>query len=123
MGIRDTGWELFMDALRSDLVDIQGGTTGEGVHCGVMAGTVYDVLVSYAGLDLSGEVPSLAPELPGHWKGLEFRFTFRGNAFLVSIAGQQVKITRENRGKNQIKFHICGKEFELSGGKSLSLSL
>ena len=123
MGMRDTGWELYMDALRSDLVDIQGGTTGEGVHCGVMAGTVYDVLVSYAGLDLSGHIPSLAPELPGHWKGLEFRFTYRGKSFLVSITGQQVKITGENMGRDQIKFHIYGKEVELSGGKSLSLSL
>ncbi|MEA3463379.1 MAG: beta-phosphoglucomutase family hydrolase, partial [Bacteroidota bacterium] len=77
MGMSDTGWELYMDALRSDLVDIQGGTTGEGVHCGVMAGTVYDVLVSYAGLNLNRDVPVLAPRLPGHWKGLEFRFTFR----------------------------------------------
>ncbi|MCK4991335.1 MAG: glycoside hydrolase family 65 protein, partial [Bacteroidales bacterium] len=36
LGMSDRGWELFMDALRSDLVDIQGGTTGEGIHCGVM---------------------------------------------------------------------------------------
>lgn len=123
MGMKDTAWELYMDALRSDLVDIQGGTTGEGVHCGVMAGTVYDVLVSFAGLDLSGEVPSLSPELPGHWKGLDFRFSYRGKSFLVSITGQQVKITGENMGKDRIKFHICGKEVELSGEKSLSLPL
>lgn len=123
MGMKDTAWELYMDALRSDLVDIQGGTTGEGVHCGVMAGTVYDVLVSFAGLDLSGEVPSLSPELPGHWKGLDFRFSYRGKSFLVSITGQQVKITGENMGKDRIKFHIYGKEVELSGEKSLSLPL
>jgi trehalose/maltose hydrolase-like predicted phosphorylase len=30
MEMLDRGWELYMDALRSDLVDIQGGTTGEG---------------------------------------------------------------------------------------------
>ena len=123
MGMSDTGWELYMDALRSDLVDIQGGTTGEGVHCGVMAGTVYDVLVSYAGLDLSGEVPSLAPELPGHWKGLEFRFTYRGKSFLVSITGQHIKITGENMEKDQIKFHLYGNKVELSEGKTLSISL
>ncbi len=123
MGMTDTGWELYMDALRSDLVDIQGGTTGEGVHLGVMAGTVYDVLVSYAGLNLNGEVPSLAPKLPGHWKGLKFSFAFRGKSFLVSITGKQIKISGENMGKDQIKFHLCGKEVELSAGKTLTLTL
>ncbi len=55
MGMTEMGWNLYLDALRSDLVDIQGGTTGEGIHCGVMAGTVYEVISTYAGLDLGGE--------------------------------------------------------------------
>ena len=119
MGMSDSGWELFMDALRSDLVDIQGGTTGEGVHCGVMAGTVYDVLVSFAGLNLNGDIPVLNPKLPGHWKGLDFRFTYRGKTILVSISGQQIKISGNNMGKDQIKFHLYGEELTLSEGKSL----
>jgi trehalose/maltose hydrolase-like predicted phosphorylase len=123
MGMSDSAWELFMDALRSDLVDIQGGTTGEGVHCGVMAGTVYDVLVSFAGLNLSGDVPVLNPKLPGHWKGLDFRFTYRGNTYLVSISGQQIKISCKNMGKDQIKFHLCGEELTLSEGKSLAATI
>jgi len=123
MGMIDTGWELYMDALRSDLVDIQGGTTGEGVHCGVMAGTVYDVLVSYAGLNLTGDIPVLDPKLPGHWKGLDFRFTFRGKTFFVSISGQQIKISGENMEKDQIIFNLCGKEVELSDGETVSMNI
>jgi trehalose/maltose hydrolase-like predicted phosphorylase len=123
MGMPDKGWELFMDALRSDLVDIQGGTTGEGIHCGVMAGTVYDVLVSYAGLNLRGDAPALDPKLPGHWKGLDFRFNFRGKTYFVSISGQQIKISGENMGKDQIKFHLCGEEVVLSDGKTVSAAI
>lgn len=119
LGMKERGWELFMDALRSDLVDIQGGTTGEGIHCGVMAGTVYDVLVSYAGLDLHGDIPELNPRLPAHWKGLEFRFTFRGMVIFVSISGQQVKISGENVGRDHIKFHLCGKELMLTDGQEV----
>ena len=119
----DRGWELFMDALRSDLVDIQGGTTGEGIHCGVMAGTVYDVLVSFAGLNLSGDVPELNPKLPEHWKGLDFRFTFRGKTYLVSISGQQIKISGKNMGKDQIKFHLYGEEQTLSEGKPVTATI
>ncbi len=120
-GMIESGWELYKDALRSDLVDIQGGTTGEGIHSGVMAGTVYDVLVSYAGLDLRGDVPKLNPQLPGHWKGLDFRFSFKGKIFFVSINGPQIKISGKNMGKEKIKVHLCGKETEMSEGKAVSM--
>jgi len=123
LGMSESGWELFMDALRSDLVDIQGGTTGEGIHCGVMAGTVYDVLVSFAGLNLSDEVPMLNPKLPEHWKGLDFRFTYRGKTCFVSISNQQIKISGENMGKEEIKFHLCGEEQTLAEGKSVTATI
>jgi len=123
IGMGDRAWELYMEALRSDLVDIQGGTTGEGIHCGVMAGTVYDVLVSFAGLDLSGEIPALDPNLPGHWKGLQFRFTYRGKGILVSISGKQIKISGENMGKDQIKFHLYGEELCLSGENEVTAQI
>jgi beta-phosphoglucomutase family hydrolase len=112
-GMRETGWELYMEALRSELVDIQGGTTGEGIHCGVMAGTVYDVMSTYAGLDLRGEVPALNPQLPAHWKGLDFKFRFRDTYYQVSILGKEIKISANNGGKDKIKVHLCGKEIEL----------
>ena len=111
----DTGWELYMDALRSDLVDIQGGTTGEGIHCGVMAGTVYDAMATFAGLDLSGDVPSLQPVLPAHWKGLEFRLTFKGTDFQVSIDHNNIQIQGKNRDQLKIKVHLCGEELQLQG--------
>ncbi len=112
-GMLNEGWELYMEALRSDLVDIQGGTTGEGIHCGVMAGTVYDVIRTYAGLNLNGEIPELSPKLPPHWKGLDFRFNYRGTHFQVSISGKKIKISGKNAGKDKIKVHLCGNKIEL----------
>ncbi|MCK5137477.1 MAG: beta-phosphoglucomutase family hydrolase [Bacteroidales bacterium] len=123
MGLHDTGWGLYMDALRSDLVDIQGGTTGEGIHAGVMAGTVYDVISTFAGLNLRGDVPELNPSLPVHWKGLEFKFSFRGCHYKVKISGNEVKISGKNAGKEKIKVHLCGKEIELSQDEPVSVKL
>ena len=37
---RRRSWELFLQALNSDIADIQGGTTHEGIHLGSMAGTL-----------------------------------------------------------------------------------
>jgi len=123
IGMKDTGWELYMDSLRSDLVDIQGGTTGEGIHCGVMAGTVFDALASFAGMDLRGEIPVFEPRLPEHWEALEFQLNYRGTTFFVFADNKQIKISRENSGKEKIKFHICGTEMELAAGESCTLAL
>src|SRR5260370_25702674 len=41
-------WERFLAALDSDVGDVQGGTTKEGIHMGVMAGTLDLVQRSYA---------------------------------------------------------------------------
>lgn len=122
-GLHDIGWGLYLDALRSDLVDIQGGTTGEGIHCGVMAGTVYDVISTYAGLSLKGTVPELNPSLPGHWKGLDFKFNFRGTFFTVSVSESSLKISGKNAGKDKIKVHLCGNEIELSQDEPVSVAL
>lgn len=114
MGRKVAGWELYMDALRSDLVDIQGGTTGEGIHCGVMAGTVFEVISTYGGLDLSGELPSISPSLPGHWTSLQYCFSHRGSDFRVEVTGSEVKIYLQKAEKKKIKVHLCENEIELS---------
>ncbi|HEY7127852.1 MAG TPA: trehalose-phosphatase [Ktedonobacterales bacterium] len=44
-----TSWERFMVALESDIRDVQGGTTAEGIHMGVMAGTLDLMQRSYLG--------------------------------------------------------------------------
>jgi alpha,alpha-trehalase len=47
---------VFQEALLSDVVDIQGGTTPEGVHLGLMAGTVDVRQRCDTGLELRGDV-------------------------------------------------------------------
>jgi len=120
MGLRETGWGLFMDALRSDLVDIQGGTTGEGIHCGVMAGTVYDVMAVFGGMDLRGDKPALVPSLPGHWKSLKFNFLFKGVGYHVRISQREIKISVKSSGKEKIKVHLCGTDFEVTQDEPVS---
>jgi beta-phosphoglucomutase family hydrolase len=117
-GIKDLGWNLYMEALESDLVDIQGGTTGEGVHCGVMAGTVYDALVSFGGLNLFGETPGLCPSLPGGWKMLQFNFVYRDIKYDITITESELKIISKSGNNNKIKVHICGEELSLEDGVS-----
>ncbi len=117
----DLGWKLFMEALESDYVDIQGGTTGEGIHCGVMAGTSYTVLNTFAGLDLSNDYPGLCPNLPSHWEGLKFNFSFRKTDYQVSISNKNIEIIGKNDTKKKIKIHICGQIHDLPNNKSVEI--
>ena len=61
---RSHAWGMFCAALESDVADVQGGTTPEGIHLGAMAGTVDIVLRHYAGIDTTAEVIAFYPRLP-----------------------------------------------------------
>ncbi|MEV0636645.1 glycosyl hydrolase family 65 protein [Streptomyces sp. NPDC050619] len=48
---RAEAWRFCLDALRGDIADLQGGTTGEGIHLGAMAGTLDLVQRGLTGLE------------------------------------------------------------------------
>lgn len=85
-------WDLYQDALSSDFNDIQGGTTGEGIHAGVMAGTLLIALNTFAGLNYRGEHLSLNPNLPAAWRSISFSLTFKGVKFHFEIEHKQIRI-------------------------------
>src|SRR5260370_6065572 len=73
----ESSWDRFLVALRSDVDDIQGGTTKEGIHLGVMAGTLGLVQRYYAGAQVRDGALYFDPRLPGGLGGLSFRMQFR----------------------------------------------
>ena len=58
----ESSWERFLVALRSDAEDIQGGTTHEGIHMGVMAGTVDLMQRAYPGTEIRDGVLHFQPQ-------------------------------------------------------------
>jgi len=92
IGDNALSWELYQDALSSDFNDIQGGTTGEGIHAGVMAGTLLIALNTFAGLNYRGEQLSLNPNLPAAWKKISFGITFKSVKYLFEIDHKQIRI-------------------------------
>ncbi|MFB9392469.1 glycoside hydrolase family 65 protein [Streptomyces coeruleoprunus] len=84
---RAEAWTFCQEALEADIADLHGGTTGEGIHLGAMAGTLDLVQRGLTGLDTRGGVlrldPVPLPELSeydftlryhGHW-GVRLRMT------------------------------------------------
>ncbi|MCX6234273.1 MAG: beta-phosphoglucomutase family hydrolase [Bacteroidetes bacterium] len=117
LGDKKLSWSLYSDALTSDYNDIQGGTTGEGIHAGVMTGTVWLAISSYAGLNLRSEMVKFNPNLPDHWRSVEFKFTFKEKNYhcIVSKLGVNVKV--DGPVGHQIKIGLADKSFTVKSGE------
>jgi len=87
-----SSWERFLVALRSDADDIQGGTTKEGIHVGVMAGTLHVMQRYYAGTHVRDDVLYFDPRLPGQLDGLSFPIQFRDTPIHVTVTGEQLTL-------------------------------
>ena len=85
-------WNLYKDALTSDYNDIQGGTTAEGIHAGVMAGTIMIAISTFAGVDLRGDIIKIKPSMPKHWKEIEFSLMFKNVDYKFKIKDSSVEI-------------------------------
>jgi trehalose/maltose hydrolase-like predicted phosphorylase len=88
----ESSWERFLIALRSDADDVQGGTTKEGIHVGVMAGTLDVMQRYYAGTHVRGDVLYFDPRLPGQLDGLSFPIQFRDTPILVTVTREQLTL-------------------------------
>ena len=73
---RRRSWHLFLEALDSDVADVQGGTTPESVHLGAMAGTVDLLVRGFTGLETRGGSLGLDPYLPDAVADLRFRVRY-----------------------------------------------
>ncbi|MFX1255233.1 MAG: HAD-IA family hydrolase [Promethearchaeota archaeon] len=117
IGDKKLSYKLYIEAIKSDYVDIQGGTTGEGIHTGVMAGTVLLALYSYAGLDLRAEKIRINPCLPDHWRKMIFNIDFKGDTYYFEITTGSVKVRVTNTKKTKIKLVVYNDEIIMNTGK------
>ncbi len=108
---------MYKEALTSDYNDIQGGTTAEGIHTGVMAGTVMIALTSYAGIDLRGELIKTQPNLPDHWKEMEFSLTFKNISYHFIINHNYVKIATSA----DTELIVFGKKYQITKDENIEL--
>lgn len=115
----DLSWELYQEALGSDYIDIQGGTTGEGIHTGVMASTVMVTLTNYAGLNLHQDILQLNPQLPKHWNQIEFKTTFREVNYKFMITKSNIQVIADQ----DVILKVLEKEVSLIANKKETINV
>ena len=95
----ESSWNRFLVALRSDAEDVQGGTTKEGIHMGVMAGTLDLMQRNYAGTHVYDGVLHFNPQLPSRLDSLSFSMQFRETPIQVTLTGDHLTLAVPPRGR------------------------
>jgi trehalose/maltose hydrolase-like predicted phosphorylase len=113
----ESSWERLLVALRSDAEDIQGGTTKEGIHMGVMAGTLDLVQRSYAGTYISDGVLCFDPRLPNRLASLSFSMQFRETPIQLTLTRDRLTLAlHAEGGSRSVRVAVRGDVRKLSVG-------
>jgi trehalose/maltose hydrolase-like predicted phosphorylase len=121
---RRRAWGYLVDALDSDLADAQGGTTGEGIHLGAMAGTVDLLVRGFTGLETRGDALSLDPYLPDALTDLRFRLRYRHHPEVeVAVGHDSVRIGGSPDRATVLPVRVRDDEFSVDPRGSLDVTL
>jgi trehalose/maltose hydrolase-like predicted phosphorylase len=120
----ESSWERFIVALHSDVGDMQGGTTPEGIHTGVMAGTLDLVQRIYLGTEVREGVVFFEPRLRERLDGLSLLMQFHGTPIRVRIEGNELTVEALTEGFSEpVKIGVGDDVRELTAGERCKFPL
>jgi trehalose/maltose hydrolase-like predicted phosphorylase len=112
-------WRFFTEALASDVHDVQGGTTAEGIHLGAMAGTVDLAQRCYTGLETREDVLWLDPSLPEELDGLGFDVRYRGHwGVNLHLTRRRLRVQVAASDAAPVRIGVKGEVVELVPGST-----
>ena len=117
---RDRAMDFFRQALKSDVSDIQGGTTSEGVHLAAMAGSVDLMQRCFTGMETRSNRIILSPYWPENLGVLAFPIRYRGLHLHLRVSGKGVIISvdpREATASVEVECH--GRVVQLMPGTTV----
>ncbi len=119
----EAAWERFQHALSSDLDDVQGGTTAEGIHLGAMAGTVDLVQRCFTGLDIRDGCLHLDPALSTHIREMHLRLTYKHTWLDLTVNHRTLRVAVEETMAPAVPVCVAGICRALEPGESYTFAL
>lgn len=116
-------WEFFIRALETDVADLQGGTTAEGIHLGAMAGTLDLVQRCFSGIEVRQNVLYINPNFPPQLESLKSHIHFRGNSFDLFLKSNILKIDIRKNSLESSGLCINGNLYPIKHGEQISIDL
>ena len=124
LGMTRVSSRWYDEVLAADIHDIQGGTTPEGIHAGIMGGSLDIAVRAFAGLHIGEQAIKINPSLPSCWKSLAFRLKTNGNWIQARVARDKISIGVEKQKKaEQVRFDIKGKQMFIWPGQKITVNL
>ena len=99
-------WRWFQEVLKSDIYDIQRGPTSEGIHTGVMGGSLDIVFRRFAGIQILEDKIKINPHLPQIWSKIEFKFCFRKKWFKFSLGRDSLCIFIQDSKSRTLEYPV-----------------
>ncbi|GAY13514.1 trehalose-phosphatase [Mycobacterium sp. shizuoka-1] len=118
-GDRERAMRYFQQVLMSDVADIQGGTTAEGIHIAAMAGSIDLLQRCFTGLETRADRLILSPMWPESLGALRLPIYYRGYRLHLTIHGRTAEISVDPTDHPAIEIECRGKVARLTPGSSL----
>jgi trehalose/maltose hydrolase-like predicted phosphorylase len=125
LGQKQKAWQWFKKVLDTDIHDIQGGTTPEGIHTGTMGGSLNIVMECFAGLNFVKDKVMINPHLPKQWDKIKFSILYRKVWINLEITKKQIILFLIPKAKRQAvqPVYVQGKEYIPKFGKKIKIPL
>lgn len=113
----DRSWRMYQDALLADLKNTRGSSTGEGIHLGVMGGTVDMPIRAYSGLQIRGDDLVLDPNVPRAVPEIEYQIHFRGQPVQINLKQDEVSLELHRGSQRPLDVVVRGVHRKLNPGE------
>ncbi len=107
--------------LASDVTDIQGGTTVEGIHLAAMAGGIDLLQRCFTGLETRSDQLVFGPHWPEELGALEFPIYYRGHQLWLTVSGRQIEVSAAESDQPPIEIVCRDRVVELRPGGTVVL--
>ncbi|UXA08366.1 trehalose-phosphatase [Mycobacterium sp. SMC-2] len=118
---RHHAMKYFVRVLASDVVDIQGGTTSEGIHLAAMAGSIDLLQRCFTGLETRDDRLILSPLWPKALDPIEFPFVYRGQRLHLRVSGRAGELTSEAGNSASVTVECRGRVHHLLPGNKVEV--
>ncbi|MGW5215738.1 glycoside hydrolase family 65 protein [Streptomyces sp. NPDC004051] len=121
---RAEAWQYLHEALESDVADVQGGTTGEGIHLGAMAGTLDLVQRCLTGLETREDALWLDPVPLPALSEYGFSLRYRGHwGISLRHHSGRLELGVPNSEESPVRVVLADRAVTIAPGETCTLRL